>query len=230
MKYYKILQKIYVTVSKNQSIIYVFCNTFAILSYMKSLSANKPRLIAMVGIPGSGKSYFAEHFAETFKAPIVSFHHFRYELFNEPNYGDDECEIINRVANLMLDELLKTGRTILYEGKTNTRNERLALAKKSRDAGYEALFVWVQTDIETAQKRATKSSDDKTAMTVEQFERQIKKFIPPNQLEKIVVISGKHTYASQLKIVLKRLVEPRPNSDNNLPQPRPITSRNVLIR
>lgn len=197
---------------------------------MKSLTLSKPHLIVMVGIPGSGKSYFAEHFASTFKAPIVSFHRFRYELFNEPNFGDDECEIINRVADYMLDELLKTGRTIIYEGRTNTRHDRSLLAKKSRMSGYEPLFVWVQTDPETAKRRAIKPSDGKHALTPDQFDSQLRKFSVPHQLEKSVVISGKHTYASQLKIVLKRLVEPRPQIGSQTSQSRPPISRNVLIR
>lgn len=197
---------------------------------MKSLTLSKPRLIVMVGIPGSGKSYFAEHFAETFKAPIVSLHRFRYELFNEPNFSDDECEIINRVADYMLGELLKTSRTILYEGKTNTRLDRSTIARKARAAGYEPLFVWVQTDPETAKRRALKPSDSRPAMTSEQFEANLRKFSIPSQLEKVVVISGKHTYASQLKIVLKRLVEPRPVIDGHANQTRPSISRNVIIR
>ncbi len=197
---------------------------------MKSLTLSKPRLIVMVGIPGSGKSYFAEHFASTFKAPIVSFHRYRYELFNEPNFSEDECEIISRVANYMLDELLKTGRTIIYEGKSDTRNERLIIAKKSRAAGYEPLFVWVQTDPATAKRRAIKPSDGRPAMASDQFDASVKKFNIPHQIEKPVVISGKHTYASQLKIVLKRLVEPRTQVENQTMQPRTTINRNFMIR
>lgn len=197
---------------------------------MKPLSLSKPHLIIMVGIPGSGKSFFAEHFADTFKAPIISFHSLRKELFNSPTFSKNEDEIINQVANYMLDEVLKTGRTVVYEGQTDLRTDRNFIAKKSRDAGYEPLFVWVQTEPATARKRAIKPSADKTALSVEQFNAGLKRFSTPHQIEKTIVISGKHTYASQLKIVLKRLVEPRVQISEPANLVRPSGNRNILIR
>jgi predicted kinase len=199
---------------------------------MKSLSLSKPRLIVMVGIPGSGKSFFAEHFADTFKAPIISFHRLRHELFNFPTFSKDEDEIIGRVANYMLDELLRTGRTIVYEGQSSLRTDRAFIAKKSHETGYEPLFVWVQTEPETARKRAIKPSNDKPALSVEQFESKIKQFGVPHRTEKYIVISGKHTHASQLKIVLKHLAEPRAQVQvsQRATVVCPSRNRNILIR
>lgn len=197
---------------------------------MKSLSLSKPHLIIMVGIPGSGKSFFAEHFADTFKAPIVSFHRLRQELFNSPTFSKNEDEIINQVANCMLDEILKTGRTILYEGQTNLRTDRTLITKKSHDAGYEPLFVWVQTEPATAKKRAAKPSVGKPALSAEKFDDKLKQFSAPHRTEKAIVISGKHTYASQLKIVLKHLVGSRPQINERESLVRPSGNRNILIR
>ncbi len=163
----------------------------------------------MVGIPGSGKSFFAEHFANTFKAPIVSFDQLRQKLFKSPIFSKDEDIIISRVADYMLDEVLKTGRTVIYEGQTNLRTDRALIAKKARGADYEPLFVWVQTESVTAKKRATKPNSSKLFLSAEQFNASLKQFSAPHQTEKTIVISGKHPYTSQLKIVLKHLVEPR---------------------
>lgn len=176
---------------------------------MESLSLNKPHLIIMVGIPGSGKSFFAEHFADTFKAPIVSFERLRKELFLSPTLNKSEDEIINRVANYMLDEVLKTGRTVVYDGQTSLRVDRELIVKKTRNAGYEPLFVWVQTELTEAKKRATKPNAGRPTLNTDQFDAKLKRFSAPHQTEKTVVISGKHTYATQLKIILKHLVEPR---------------------
>ncbi len=198
---------------------------------MKSTTASKPHLIIMVGIPGSGKSFFAEHFAETFNAPLISFHRIRSELFSAPTFSKDENAIIGQVANYMINEVLKTGRTIVYEGQTDTHVERNLIAKKSRDAGYQPLFIWVQTEPDTARKRATKKSADRPALSIDQYNEVLKRFTVPTPAEKPVVISGKHTYASQLKIVLKHLIEPHApasstaNRSSNTPR-----SRSFLIR
>ena len=164
---------------------------------MKSLSLNQPHAIVMVGIPGSGKSHFAEKFAETFHAPYVSSDRLR-PFVSDPKY-------LSKLVAQQLNELFKTIYSIVIDGFTHTRTERTELAKHLRDHGYETLFVWVQTDPATARARALKqnklSSDD--------YDRIAKRFSPPHATENPVVISGKHTYATQVKSVLKRLSGPR---------------------
>lgn len=187
---------------------------------MKPLSLGLPHFIIMVGIPGSGKSFFAEHFAETFKAPIVSYDRLRKELFNSPTHSKIENSIISQVANYMLDEVLKTGRTVVFDGQSDLRNDRELFAKKSREAGYEPMFVWVQTEPIDAKKRALKSKPGKPGLAVEQFEMKLKQFSIPHNSEKTIVISGKHTYTTQLKIVLKNLIDPRTQLSENAHNPR----------
>ncbi len=201
-----------------------------ILSYMKPAETIKPHLIIMVGIPSSGKSFFAEHFAETFKAPIVSYDIIRKEFFKKPAFSEDEDEMIRKVSNYILSEFLKTKKTVIFEGQTDLRAERFEIAKGARKAGYEPLFIWVQTETMTAKKRANRSSHEKPAISDDEFDTKLKKFNTPNKTEQFVVISGKHTYASQLKIVLKHLIQPRPEiseQKTRLQTPKP---RSFLIR
>lgn len=171
---------------------------------MKSLSLQSPHVIIMVGVPGSGKSFFANRFSETFTAPIVSWDEIRDMLFNEATYAKDDEAIVEQVATSMLDQLCKTSATLVYEGDTLTQKSRLMLAKKVRQAGYEPLFVWVQTDAATAKSRALKQG-----LSSELYEAAVKRFTPLKSSDPYVVISGKHTYASQLKIVLRRLSSAR---------------------
>lgn len=154
-------------------------------------------MIIMVGLPGSGKSFFAEKFAETFHTPFVS----------EQNISQLTQENVPELASLQLHELLKTKQTIIFEGATYTRTERIGISKKARDAGYETLTVWVQVDAATAKERSTATKN--ASLSPEQFDSIEKRFTPPNSLEKPLVISGKHTYASQAKVVLKKLSNPR---------------------
>jgi predicted kinase len=212
-------------------LMYLFCHTFAILSYMKSLSLSKPHVIVMVGIPGSGKSFFAEHFADTFHAPLISYDKLREELFDEPTYTDDETATVSRVSDYMLTQLYKTSRTFIYDGASSSRTERQEITKLARMAEYEPLFIWVQTESATAKLRVQKTGKDKTTISPAQFDRALKHFSAPHANEKAVVISGKHTYASQLRIVLKRLVEPRIEIvDKQTPPSRPPENRTILVR
>ena len=175
-----------------------------ILHLMKPLSLAKPHLIVMVGAPGAGKSFFATHFSRIFSTPMVSWHNIRDELFNRPDYTKHEDAIVERVADHLLAELFKTGATILYESSVQSQVDRQAIAQAAKAAGYETLFVWVQVDTATAKARAVKNG-----LSLAQYERYEKTFTPPKESDSPVVISGKHTYASQLKIVLVRLSQSR---------------------
>lgn len=192
---------------------------------MKPLSLSKPHVIVTVGIPGSGKSFFAEHFAATFKAPLISIDRVNKELFGTKERSNEQTAISNKITNYLLDEVLKTGRTIMLDVQTDLRSERAAIAKKARDYDYDTLLIWVQTESITAKNRATKYG-----MTTDQFESKLKRFSAPHIIEKPIVISGKHTYNSQMKIVLKHLVEPRSQAIDPIVPSRSIMTPNILIR
>lgn len=172
-------------------------HNLAILSYMKSLSLSRPRVIIMAGIPGSGKTFFAEQFAITFHAPYIH----RDKVVELLGKDDKRIEDI---INYQLTELVKTKQSIIIETNVQSRAERGELMRKVRQAGYESLLVWVQTDPQTAKNRYKKANSGR-----DDYEKLLKRFIPPIAVEKPVVISGKHTYATQARILLKKLSEPR---------------------
>lgn len=198
------------------------------MSYMKPADSSRPHIIIMVGIPGSGKSFFAERFAETFKAPYISYNKLSQDIFNKTDLNEAELATIEKIADYFLNEAFKSNRTIIYEGGTDQRSQRLALAKKANKAGYDPMFVWVQTEVNYAKKRALKLSKDYRAISEEQFEDRLKKFSPPHYLEKSVVISGKHTYNTQLKTVLKNII--KPTTTSIIAKDIPVRLNNKLIQ
>jgi predicted kinase len=183
-------------------------------------------MIIMVGVPGSGKSFFAEKFAATFHAPYVSRDKIALII--------DDQKAIDRLFALQLTELLKTNHSIIVEGPAVTRAERTSLSKAASAAGYETLFLWVQIDPATAKNRSTKLAKDthRTPLTSDQHEALVKRFSPPHPLEKPVVISGKHTYATQVKVVLKKLSAPRAEVSTNQQPParrQQTTRRSITV-
>ena len=183
------------------------------MAYMKSLSLAKPLVLVIVGLPGAGKSFFARQFSETFSAPVVSINQLAYLL--ESENGKDEQKKAMQLATYQLEELLKTHKTILVDGIGATQAERVELRKIAKNKGYDVLLVWVQTDTTTAQFRSMRRSkqrlDDKfnASMSAEEYDKAARRFHPPLANEPSIVISGKHTYATQAKIILKKLAGPR---------------------
>lgn len=205
---------------------------------MKSLSLNQPHVIVMVGVPGSGKSFFADKFAETFRAPYVSRNRIETLI--------SDASLADALAMQQFAELLKTHHTVIVEGPATTRTERSELARQAKSAGYETLFVWVQTDPATAKVRSIRPQKDSQyrALSPEEYDARLQHFSPPHPTEKAVVISGKHTYATQARVVLKKLSSPRaaiaghsrppmrPTSapSSNSTSPRSDVRRNIAIQ
>lgn len=167
---------------------------------MKYLSLSSPHLIVMVGEPGAGKTFFAQQFAETFSAPLLSTHFF-------DSYSQDYSTISQSTLQL-LREMIKTKRTIICDGLANRRVERGALTKFAKKNGYSILFVWVQTDQNTARQRSLKISP------ADVYETNLRRFSPPHESEPFIVISGKHTYATQARTLLNHIARKTSNQPN----------------
>src|SRR6476620_7769785 len=100
---------------------------------MKSLQLDKPHAIIVVGIPGSGKTFFAKKFADTFNAPYLD-----QSLFDQ---AAKDAESARFLQSQLLEELLKTGRSIVVEQTLSNRTERSDINRVLRQAGYAPLYV-----------------------------------------------------------------------------------------
>lgn len=184
---------------------------------MKSLQLDKPHAIVTIGIQGSGKSFFAKKFADTFNAPFLD-----ESLFDRLSTGNSASK---ELYNAMLQEIMKTGRTIVLEQAFSSRAARTELSRMVRKAGYVPMYVWVQVDAETAMNRVYRS----TGTSTEEYNEALRRFVPPHPTEKPLVISGKHTFATQAKAVLRKLSAPRTLRETPEPVQTP-TRGQIIIR
>lgn len=164
---------------------------------MKALQLEKPHVIITIGIRGSGKTFFSQKFADTFNAPFVE------QVVLQNAAKDTDAGIF--LMQMMMKEIIKTGRSFLIELSLSSRTEREDLAKTLRKSGYTPFFVWVQTDLETSMARTHRSS----GTTQQEYKKTLQSFEVPSAKENVLVISGKHTFATQAKAVLKKLSAPR---------------------
>lgn len=192
---------------------------------MKSLNLGHPLVIMTLGVPGSGKSFFARQFAETFHVPLVSFDAIRAQLFQRPTHEVQQEAVVAKLAALQYSQLLMSGSSFVIDGGMSSAAVRAKLRSLAKKHGYETLIIWPQLDAQDAFYRLEHMSDKRPedhpspAPTRQQFEVMLKKFTPPlTQSEPYIVISGKHTFATQAKVVLKKLTA-------NIERPTPVPPR-----
>jgi len=179
---------------------------------MQRSKLSKQLLIMLYGLPGSGKSFFSRQAGELLGIPVISSDRIRYELFDKPTYSRDEQQVIINVMNIMLEEYLNNGMSVIYDVSLSRTTDRKALREFAKKQHVSTMLLWLQADLETclmrAKNRDHRKADDKysTEMTRELMETIEKQMQPPHG-EDAVVVSGKHLFESQKNVFLRKLHE-----------------------
>lgn len=158
-----------------------------------SIGNNEPYAILVFGAPMSGKTTFAKNFSDLIKAPFINFTELQAK------------HRITRKFSLELIRIISKGKNpIIIEGLMDTEAERDEIRKLFEDAGYVPVLVWIQTDLNTIKQRmrhAYHTLDEAKSALAESYER----IEAPSDIEKVLVISGKHTHQTQCRNVINNL-------------------------
>lgn len=219
---------------------------------MSKLIPTKPLLILLYGFPGAGKTFFARQLCDELQAAHVHGDRIRGELFEEPRYDREENQVVSQLMDYMTGEFLNAGLSVVYDVNAARLTQRRLLRDMARKAHALPILVWFQIDADTAfartAKRDRRRADDKYAMPLQRgdFERQAAAMQNP-QAEDYVVVSGKHSFDTQLSAIIKQLRElgvvsneksaskvVKPGLVNLVPNPSAgrvdMSRRNILIR
>ena len=153
----------------------------------------QPRAILVFGAPGSGKTTFAEKFSKKFHA-----------AFFDLGELERENKLDRKTVLFLLEQLAKTNVTLVIEGILDTERERTEVRNVLRRSGYNPSLVWIQTDVNTIRQRLKLKNRSATKAKAE-YETRIGRMEAPSEVEAPIVLSGKHTFETQLRHVLTQL-------------------------
>ena len=159
----------------------------------KSQNLSQPRAILVFGAPASGKTTFCEKFSQQFRAPYYDLTKIRAEK----GFSRDDILYI-------LDLIAETGQNVIIEGELNTGADRDQIKKLLHDKGYNPSLIWIQTDVNTIKSRL-KSRLKSVAKAKEEYDTKIAELEAPAETEDTIVLSGKHTFETQLSNTLSQL-------------------------
>jgi uncharacterized protein len=72
-------------------------------------------LVAMSGLPGTGKSYVSQTLARSLQAVVVESDRVRKTLFPQPNYGATENAITHGACRRLISSILLAGHCAIYD-------------------------------------------------------------------------------------------------------------------
>ena len=161
---------------------------------------NKPRALLIFGAPCSGKTTFSEKFSKKYDLAYFNF--------------DEICErhrLTRKNVLLFIELLTRTGKNLIFEGGLGSEKERAEVRNVLRSAGYEPTLVWIQTDIATIRLRMKREYKSVSAAR-EAYDKAVSTLEAPSEIEKPLILSGKHTFDTQARHVLAGLADAEQNS------------------
>ena len=86
--------------------------------------AAKPALVAVSGLPGTGKSYFCGKLAERLPLAIVESDALRKVLFSSPSYSSKESSHLFRAVHHLIERLLRKGISLIFDATNLSEQHR----------------------------------------------------------------------------------------------------------
>ena len=112
-------------------------------------------IIVVFGLPGSGKSYFAEKLAKKIEAGYVNSDRLRKEMFPVRTYSEQEKTAVYNVMLQKMRRALKQNKNVVLDATfhTNETREPFTQAGKKKD---RICFIEITADEELIQRRLQK--------------------------------------------------------------------------
>ncbi len=112
-----------------------------------------PALIAVSGLPGSGKSHLCRQLAARLQFPILESDAMRRMLFPSPDHGRDESERLFKACHILIEELLRKGIPLIFDATNLIERHRERLYRIADITGARLIIIRVEAPPEVVKKR-----------------------------------------------------------------------------
>ncbi len=173
----------------------------------------KSLLIATLGYPGSGKTYFSERFCKQFNFVHVNSDKIRFEMFSNPNFSQEETTRLFKFIDWLVEEFLQKNINVIVDANSPLRAHRNDFAKIAKKYKVDFAVLHIQTPLDLAEKRILKRRNI-TSPKKKKYYRPIEISVihtiknmteKPHSKEPLIQIDGTSPYSQQLREFKSRL-------------------------
>lgn len=178
----------------------------------------KPLLIAFLGFPGSGKTYFARQLAEKLHAVTFNSDALRVSMFgslekiDQIRHHGDRSRLYSDVFGAMdyaARQVLLAGHSVVYDAQQTKRRDRRGIEKIAAETGAVPVLVWMKTSREVALRRGQEreARDDSHQYDAEKMAYLIDRFDSitdlPGPDENVIEVSGEAPFEEQYSVFME---------------------------
>jgi len=116
----------------------------------------RPALIILSGLPGTGKSTLAQNLSTALPAIVIQSDLVRTILFPQPTFSDAENRRIHAVARALMRHFLKAGHFVIADSTNLIERHRQTLLQLAKSAAVPALIVQTSAPAEVVKRRLSR--------------------------------------------------------------------------
>jgi predicted kinase len=113
----------------------------------------KPVFVAVIGLPGAGKSYFCSKLAERLPFVVLESDALRKVLFSPPSYSAEESQRLFRAVHLLIERLLKKGVSLILDATNLSERNREYLYNIADRLDVKLILVRVEAPPQVVRQR-----------------------------------------------------------------------------
>ena len=111
------------------------------------------KLILVMGLPGSGKSFFAERLASALGAEYLSSDRERNRMGRRDHYSPEDKLKVYRQLERLAKEALNQGKTVIIDATFYLQHMRDMFSNLAFDAGADDFYFYIKADDELIRER-----------------------------------------------------------------------------
>jgi predicted kinase len=141
----------------------------------------------------------------------------RTSLFKTPVFSLDENEIVFKTMDLLAEQALQAGQSIIYDGNITRPEYRKRIYNLAIKHGAKPFLLWLQTPMETSLQRIRERRNKKSKSFLRYnliFDASVVKRIKGNMIEPknepVILLDGTASYKEQKRLILRAARARRP--------------------
>ena len=113
----------------------------------------RPVMVATIGLPGSGKSYFSRRLASQVPLLVLESDYLRKVLFSDPSHTTAESTRLFDACHALIADLLNQGKSVLLDATNLIEGHREHLYYIAEQAGVKLVLVQLKASPEVVYER-----------------------------------------------------------------------------